>query len=230
MASLAPSAAMTGFSVNRTRLYRPQVWMGWVVLMVGVGLLIRLEAGTETGVAVGYLVICGIGLGFLFSSTLFPVLAPLPISQSAPALAFLLFIRSFAGVWGVTIGSTVLQNELKRHLPPSFTSQFPKGVTVAYALIPQVPTLPQPLKGEVQAAFAESLKTLWEVILGITAAGMLVSLLMKGLPLHGEVDKEWTLKREESGRKDPESGEEAGREEEKEKKEADQEAGPREGE
>ncbi len=63
MASLAPSAAMTGFSVNRTRLYRPQVWMGWVVLMVGVGLLITLEAGTETGVAVGYLVICGIGLG-----------------------------------------------------------------------------------------------------------------------------------------------------------------------
>lgn len=59
---------------------------------------------------------------------------------------------------------------------------------------------------------------------------MLVSLLMKGLPLHGEVDKEWTLKREESGRKDPESGEEAGREEEKEKKEADQEAGPKEGE
>lgn len=37
--------------------------MGWAILMVGIGLLTTLAAGTETGVAVGYLAVVGIGLG-----------------------------------------------------------------------------------------------------------------------------------------------------------------------
>ena len=35
---------------------------------------------------------------FEYSTTVFPVQAPLPVSQNAPALAFLQFLRSFAGV------------------------------------------------------------------------------------------------------------------------------------
>ncbi len=49
------------------------------------------------------------------------------------------------------------------------------------------------LRSSVQAAFDESLKVLWEVLIGVAALGGLVSLLMKGLPLHSYTDEKWAV-------------------------------------
>ncbi|TFY54573.1 hypothetical protein EVJ58_g8782 [Rhodofomes roseus] len=118
------------------------------------------------------------------------------VSQNGLALAFFMFLRNFAMVWGVTIGGTVLQNELQKHLPSSFAAQFPEGSAIAYATIPIISQLPEPLKTEVRTAFASSLKVVWEVLLGIAGLGLLSSLFMKGLPLHSTVDDEWGLEQE----------------------------------
>ncbi|OBZ67783.1 putative transporter C3H1.06c [Grifola frondosa] len=193
LSALAPAAIIAGVVVNRTRRYRPQMWTGWCLIMVGLGLYSTLKAGDPDGRAVGYGVLLGVGIGFEYSTTMFPIQAPLPVSENAHALAFMMFVRSFAGVWGVTIGSTVLQNELKRRVPASFLQKFPGGAAIAYALIPQVPSLPQPLKESVQVAFAGSLDVLWQVLIGIAGMGLLSSLFMKGLPLHTSLDEEWAM-------------------------------------
>ena len=73
-------------------------------------------------------------------------------------------------------------------------SQFPGGTSIAYSIIPLVRTLPQPLKRQVQDAFAEGLRTFWLVLVGIGAAGLLSSLLMEGLPLHTAMDRRWGLR------------------------------------
>ncbi|KAJ8482007.1 hypothetical protein ONZ51_g5635 [Trametes cubensis] len=188
---LAPAAIIAGISVTRAHRYRPQMWAGWCLLLVGLGLYTTLEAADNLGHAVGFSIVMGLGIGFLYSTAPFPVQAPLPVSENAHALAFLMFMRSFAGVWGLTIGAAVLQNELQHRLPAAFLANVPQGVAIAYALIPQVPSLPEPLKQQVQDAFAKSLQVLWEVLIGIGGAGLLVSLLMKGLPLHTHLDDEW---------------------------------------
>ncbi len=95
--------------------------------------------------------------------------------------------------WGVTIGAAVLQNELKQRVPPSFLENFPGGVAIAYALIPQIPTMAEPLKNDIQEAFAGSLHVVWQVLIGIAGIGFLSSLFMEGLPLHNSLDKDWTL-------------------------------------
>lgn len=65
-----------------------------------------------------------------------------------------------------------------------------------YALIPELSTLPPQTRFEVQVAFAESLAVLWRVLAVISGAGLVGSLLMKGLPLHDTLDAEWALKNE----------------------------------
>lgn len=45
-----------------------------------------------------------IGIGLLFAATVFPVLAPLPPSLAGRALAFLVFVRNFGSILGITIG------------------------------------------------------------------------------------------------------------------------------
>lgn len=94
-------------------------------------------------------------------------------------------------VWGITIGNTVVQNGLQRHLPDTFLAIFPEGISIAYAVIPQIPTLPQPLKDEARAAFANSLSLLWKIMAGIAGAGLLSSLPMLEVPMHSLTDEDW---------------------------------------
>ena len=44
-----------------------------------------------------------------------------------------------------------------------------------------------------RVAFAESIDVVWQVFIGIAAIGLLACPLMKGLPLHTEVDRKWGL-------------------------------------
>ena len=93
----------------------------------------------------------------------------------------------------MTAGGTVLQNELGRRLPAEFLSQLPGGVSIAYSVIPVIRDLPEPLKTNVRHAFADSLRVYWQVLIGVSGAGLVTSLLMKGLPLHTKVDENWGL-------------------------------------
>jgi len=45
----------------------------------------------------------------------------------------------------------------------------------------------------VRKAFAESIKTIWQVILGVACLGFLVSLAIKSIPLTMEQDEKWGL-------------------------------------
>ncbi|KAJ6511403.1 major facilitator superfamily domain-containing protein [Mycena vitilis] len=194
--SIAPITMLTGFSVNKFKRYRPQLWSGWAVLVLGSGLLSTITADSSRAKSIGFQIINGLGIGLLYMNLYFPILAPLPVTSSAQALAFYNYLRALAQTWGVTIGSTVLQNQLKKQLPPDFSQLFPEGIEIAYAAIPQIPTLPQPLKEEVRAAFAQSLSKLWQVHIGLAGLGLLASLLMRGLPLHTQLNKEWEMERE----------------------------------
>ena len=124
---------------------------------------------------------------------MFPVLAPLPVSRTAAALAFFAFSRTFAQTWGITIGSTILQNRLNTKLPPDFDALFPEGVQIAYAAIPFIRTLEEPLRTEVRRAFAESLAVIWQTMIGICGIGLLSMLLMREVPMRKTADDTYGL-------------------------------------
>lgn len=93
----------------------------------------------------------------------------------------------------MTIGTAVLQTQLAKRLPAEFISTFPGGVSFAYSIIPIIPTLSERLNTQVRAAFADSLTVLWQVMIGIAGMGALASFLMKGLPLHTQMDEKWGI-------------------------------------
>lgn len=96
-------------------------------------------------------------------------------------------------MWGITIGTAVLQTQLGKRLPQEFIEQFPGGVSIAYAIIPVIPELEEPLRSEIRTAFAGSLTVVWQVMAGIAGIGLLSSLFMKGLPLHTQTDENWGM-------------------------------------
>lgn len=73
---LAPSGIISGASVNKTQKYRPQLWLSWILLTLGTGLLSTLNEDTPKGHAIGFEVLVAVGIGILTTTTYFPVLAP----------------------------------------------------------------------------------------------------------------------------------------------------------
>ncbi|KIO20949.1 hypothetical protein M407DRAFT_80977 [Tulasnella calospora MUT 4182] len=207
--TIAPGAIAAGATTAIFAVYRPQNAIGWTLSAIGVGLLSLLDASSSKAEWVGYQVIEGIGLGILFTAPEFPVLAPLPVSETAHALAFFGFVRSFAQTWGVTIGATILQNELKKKLPRAFLeglgSSAGKGVEITYAAIPAIRSLEEPIKTEVKQAFAGSLRVIWLVMAGISAVGILPALGMKELKMHEVTDEDWGMREEKKPNEDVES-------------------------
>lgn len=98
--TIVPAGIVSGISVARTQYFRPQLWLSWILIMIGVGLMSTLHADSSRSSAIGFPAIAGIGLGILVTSTYFPVLAPLPLSDNAHAIAFFMFCRNFGQVSG----------------------------------------------------------------------------------------------------------------------------------
>lgn len=190
---LGPAMIITGASITITKTYRIQLWIGWSILIIGMGAFTTVRFGTPVSHPLAFSALVGLGGGTLYSAQYFPVLAPLPITDNAHALALFSFFRSFASVWAVTIGGTVLQNQLVKRLPESFTSQFSGGAALAYAAIPVISDLQEPLRTQVREAFADSIRIIWQVMIGIAGLGLLCSLPMKALPLHTQVDEKWGI-------------------------------------
>ncbi|KAI0259681.1 iron permease [Gloeopeniophorella convolvens] len=185
------TAVASGVFVKKTGRYRELTFIAWALMIIGSGLWTTLRADTNVWQSIGYQIVLGAGIGIVYVVSVFPILASTPVNQSAPALAFYVFCRNFAFIWGVTIGGSILQNDLKKKLPEAVVSQLPQGAEIAFSLIPTISSLDPQLKRLVQVAFAQSLKSVWQFTLGISVAGLLVSLVMKQLPLHTYVDNEW---------------------------------------
>lgn len=74
--TVAPCGVVAGLSVKRTQRYRPQLWLGWTILVIGMGLMSIIDADSPRSLSIGLLVMPSIGLGILLATTYFPVLAP----------------------------------------------------------------------------------------------------------------------------------------------------------
>jgi hypothetical protein len=91
---IAPSGVIGGLSVTKTQRYRPQMWFGWTVLVIGAGLYTTLHADTEVSRAIGLTVPMAVGIGILTTTTYFPVLAPRKRNIS-PSPRSMLIITAF---------------------------------------------------------------------------------------------------------------------------------------
>ncbi|KAH9902443.1 iron permease [Cubamyces lactineus] len=190
---VSPFSIFCGILVKATNKYRPINYVGWALSIIGCGLLSLLKADSRTAQWVGFQIIAAAGIGIVWASTVFPILAPLPVTRAAPALAFYNFSRVFAQTWGVTISASILQNELKKRLPEAFLSQFPQGIEIAYAAIPAIRHLEDPLRAEVRDAFAASLSLVWKAMIGFSAAAFVTTLALREVPMQRQTDDTYGL-------------------------------------
>jgi hypothetical protein len=89
---------------------------------------------------------------------------------------------------------------LKKDLPPAFAAQFLPGTQIAFASIPVIRQLEDPLRMQVQAVFAGSMAVVWQTMTGFAGLGFILSLFMLEVPMSTAVDESYALKEKEKDR------------------------------
>ena len=69
-----------------------------MLTIIGAGLLTTLRADSNIAKAVGFQVVIGSGVGIIYVAMIFPILASIPVTQTAPAMALYVFSRNFGFV------------------------------------------------------------------------------------------------------------------------------------
>ncbi|GAA5852177.1 hypothetical protein JCM8547_006690 [Rhodosporidiobolus lusitaniae] len=196
--TVAPLAILTGISVTVLGHYRWQNIVGWMLITLSFGCMTLLKFDSPKTVWVPITVFLGSAAGILFSATNFAVLAPVKPAQQPHGMAFYGFVRSFGQVVGIAAGGTVLQNRLTATLPVAFAEKFGESSEIAFAAIPHIKDLPDPIRTLVRVSFADSLRLLWQICIAIAGVGLVLSFFIESIPLATVGDEEnWGLEKRE---------------------------------
>ena len=107
---LLPSSIVTSLIITRIGLYRPAIWVGWVITAIGCGLLVLLDIDTPTAAWAVILIVFGIGHGMLLTSLNIAIQAVSNDEDAGRAAAMYAFMRSLGMSIGVAVGGSVFQN------------------------------------------------------------------------------------------------------------------------
>ncbi|PYH30551.1 putative MFS multidrug transporter [Aspergillus neoniger CBS 115656] len=202
-----PFAILAGAGLSILGRYRPFQFIGVILLTISFGLLTRLNAMTSTGYWVGVQILAAAGSGVLLTTTLPAIQAPLPEADVAVATATWAFLRSFGGVWGVTIPSAVFNsrvNALVDHVKSSVLREELRNGG-AYALASK--TFMQSLdstpgvKAQVLGVYIDSLRLVWQVGIAFGLLALVVAFIVKEVPMREQLETKFGLTgREDDGR------------------------------
>lgn len=89
--------------IHRTGRYQELIWTGLTLATVGTGLYIRIDEHSSLGMVLGFQIISGVGIGFLFEPPMIPLQATVPQDDVATATATFGFIRTLATAMSIAI-------------------------------------------------------------------------------------------------------------------------------
>jgi len=184
---------MVGVIVTRINHFRWAIWIGWLVTILGTGLMILWDVNTSIATWVSILVILGIGHGLVLNAQNFATQAIALPRDEAAAAAMYAFLRSFGMALGVGICGSVFQNVMKLKL-----EQLGLPVEIARnaeAYISVLHTLPDDsaFKGKILESYVYGLRGVFGLLCGLAGVAGLTSLIIRHFDLNKELETEHML-------------------------------------
>ena len=186
MAGVLASSIGSGQLITRYGRYKVFPIVGTALMVVGLLLLSRLDVGTGLVVADLYMLVVGLGLGFVMQVLVLAVQNAVDYDNLGVATSTATLFRSMGGAIGVPLFGAIFANQLSSHLsaklPPEAAASLP-----AHLGPQQIDALPAAIRDPYVAAYAESLKPVFLIAGVIAAVGFLVTWLLEERPLRRTV-------------------------------------------
>lgn len=191
--TVAPMAVMTGILITVSGRYRWAVWSGWVLTVLGTGLLVLLNVDTTIPAWIFLTMVSGVGLGILFPSMQFSLQAATTNKDMGFAVAMFSFFRTFGQAIGVAIGGVIFQNQMvkKLHAYPQFASQANELAKDAAALVQIIKATPEGQnKLDLRTAYVDSVRVIFIVLCALSAVALVSSCFIKSYDLNRALETE----------------------------------------
>ena len=195
--TVAPAALVTGIIITKTGRYRFAIYLGWLLTILGTGLLYLQDVHTPTAEWIFLNLTAGLGMGMLFPSMNFAVQAASRNADLAFAVAMFTFFRAFGQSLGVAVGGTIFQNQIKKSLLASadlapLAADYARDAAALVQIIramsdDQSQSLQQ---AELRQAYADALKIVWISMCALAAVAGLSSYWIRGLDLNRPLNTE----------------------------------------
>jgi ubiquinone/menaquinone biosynthesis C-methylase UbiE len=199
---LVPSGILAGGMISKTGKYKPQHFAGFALISIGVGLFTLLDAGSHKAAWVCFQIITAIGLGIILVAVLPAIQAALTDRDIAKTTATYAFVRSFGGIWGVTIPSVVFNGQVDNFLHRiddlGVRQQLANGNAYGFASMGAVQHLEQPIRDQVLGVYSDALETVWQVGIGFALAGFLAVFAIKQYDMSRKNETQFGLEDEKS--------------------------------
>jgi hypothetical protein len=181
--SLSFTSAASGIFIKKTGKYLPAIWFGVVVMTLGFGLLLDLDATANWPKIILFQIVAGIGVGPNFQSPLIALQTMVEPRDIATATATFGFVRSLSTSISVVIGSVVFQNEMQKRQPSLVAALGQETADLlsggaAGASVGIVKSLPPAQQVIARQAFFESLRSMWIMYVAFAGLAILVSLMV----------------------------------------------------
>ncbi|TEY16571.1 hypothetical protein BOTCAL_2365g00010 [Botryotinia calthae] len=190
-------ATMSGILLSKLGAYRPLHAAAFALSAVDFGLFTLLDGSTSKVAWVFFQLIASAGSGMILSILLPAIMAGLPESDVASALAAYNFVRTFGYIWGVTIASIIFNSEFNKNLS-SISSSTPQkeledGAAYSFAshFYEVRGQYDASVWNEVIQVYVKSLRTIWWVGLAFSLVGFFVVGSERGLELRTELETEY---------------------------------------
>ncbi|RDA92472.1 hypothetical protein CP533_6460, partial [Ophiocordyceps camponoti-saundersi (nom. inval.)] len=206
----APAGVLAGILITRTGRYRVWHLLGLGLMAIGCGLCSLLDASSSTGHWVGFQLLLGLGFGFVFTSTLPPILSSLPEADVATATGAWTFLRNFGSVWGIAIPgaifNTVTSKAARRISDAKVRRLLVDGGAYEHATRAFMRSLDAnpSLKAEVIQVYVDGLRIVWQASIAFAVLAFALALFVPTLELRRELETEYGL--EKKGNRSDESG------------------------
>ncbi|MEA2299967.1 MAG: hypothetical protein QOE44_502 [Solirubrobacteraceae bacterium] len=193
MGGLLLTSIVSGQLISRTGRYRAFPIAGTALMVLGLVLLSRMDAGTSTATASLFMFVLGLGLGLVMQVLVLAVQNAVDYRQLGVATSAATLFRSIGGAVGTSVLGSIfasrLAHSLAAHLPPGTAGQLGGGSAGAGGQVnpAALKTFPIPVQHAYVAAFTDSLNLVFLVGAGIGAAAFVLTFFIKQLPLRQTV-------------------------------------------
>ncbi|KAK4207203.1 putative mfs multidrug transporter protein [Rhypophila decipiens] len=187
--TVAPAGAVVGIVAGITGIYRPSIWIGFFLTTFGSGLLLLLQPDTSVAQWIFLNVPVGIGTGMLFPAMGLSIQAACEPALNGEAAAFYSFVRTFGQSVGVAISGVIFQNVFRQKLDElaafaHVAFEYSRDATAVVTIINTMPDSQD--RRDLVVAFNEALHVLWISLIAFAAAGLVISVFIRGYSLNQE--------------------------------------------
>ncbi|WP_166844611.1 MFS transporter [Isoptericola sp. BMS4] len=183
------SSTVSGQIITRTGRWKGWLVTGAVLLTGGLGLLSTIHYDTEYWHVAVFMALMGLGVGMMMQNLVLAVQNQVRPHELGAASSTINFFRSLGGAVGVSALGAIMANRVADYVQDGLTELGPQGAALAQGTsaasgdIPDMDTLPAPLRTIMESAYGDGIADIFVIAAGAALVAFLLVIFIKEVPL-----------------------------------------------